>query len=559
MRLPQEQESSTSPGQNRGVPRLFSDRRTRADESPDSRRFESLIVVSNRQPYRHEYEKPDGDEVDAAVSDGGPAESSASVRPPSTNDVERTVTVDRPTGGLTAGLDPVLQRAGGTWIAWGDGDADREVADDRGCVAVPPEEPSYTLQRVWLDDAAVEAYYYGFSNRVLWPICHEFPHLVDDRPGDFEGYRDVNRQFADAVSEHVTGDAVVWLQDYHLGLAPSMIRERVPSSTTIGQFWHVPWPNPDVFRWCPHGWELLEGLLGNDLLGFHVDRYVAAFLECADRSLPSATVDRARGIVRHDGSVTRVVATPMGVDAAKHDRQCRELDGTRIDRLRERYDVPATAALGVGVDRLDYTKGIPERLAAIERFFERYPAWRGSFTIVQTTTPSRTEIPAYDELGTFVRREVERINDRFATERWRPIVYTEDYLPRSDLCALYRHADVMLVTPLIDGMNLVAQEYVAASVDGTGALLLSEHVGAHDTLGDAAYTVDPDRIDQVATTLETALASAPAERRRRLAELRRRVFEHDLEWWMDSQLAALAETASGRSRDRRGNSVSTGR
>ncbi|WP_290813488.1 trehalose-6-phosphate synthase [Halovivax sp.] len=510
--------------------------------------FDSIVLVSNRQPYRHEYaaddEDPDGpdpgtDGCGGVVSDGGTSELAGE---PAEAVDGRSVTVERPTGGLTAGLDPVLREVGGTWVAWGDGEADRAAADDRGRVQVPPEDPAYTLQRVWLDEPEVDAYYRGYSNRVLWPTCHGLPLLIEDRDGDFDGYRRVNRRFADAAIEHAGPDTLVWLQDYHLALAPESIANATPPTTTVGQFWHVPWPTPSILARCPHGRRILEGLLGNDLLGFHVDRYAQRFLGCVDRFLPDADVNYETGVVRRGERRTRVTATPLGVDAERHDRQSRSVDPGVFDSLEDALDLGGVGALALGVDRLDYSKGIPERIAAVERFLERWPSWRGEFTFVQTASPSRTEIPAYEALGDRVRRAVDRVNDRFATDDWRPIVYTEAHLSREELCALYRRADLMLVTPLCDGMNLVAQEYVAASADGAGALCLSRDAGAHDVFGEHAYSIDPRRPDDVAETIRSALTAPSSERRRRMTELRRDVFERDLNWWMGRQFDDLTLT-----------------
>ncbi len=447
----------------------------------------------------------------------------------------RSITVDEPTGGLTAGLDPVVQRTDGTWIAWGDGDADFTVTDERNCVAVPPDEEAYTLRRLELSDEAVDSYYYGFSNQVLWPLCHGFPDLIEDRSNDFEWYRTVNERFAEAVADHATDDSVIWIQDYHLALAPRMVQESVPAGATVAHFWHIPWPSPETFRHCPAGGRILEGLLGNDLLGFHVERYADQFLNCVDRFLPKATVDRARRTVRYDGRTTRVVATPMGVDAESYERDAQSSDPDQLSDLFEEYGIPQGTTIGLGLDRLDYTKGIPERLAALERFFERNPGWRGEFTFVQKATPSRTEIGTYEQYGELVRSEVQRINRRFETDDWRPIVYTEDMLSQTDICALYRRADVMVVSPLIDGMNLVAQEYVAASIDGDSALVLSDRTGAHERLGSHALTIDPTDTDGFTDQLEHALSMSPYERRRRMNTLRQRVFNNDLESWMDTQ------------------------
>ena len=531
-------------------------------------RFDSIVVISNRQPYRHEYDLETGGLTDTVGvstttgTDGGSgaacgsnaaigshSEGSEGTAPTGSASSQSTrpggLTIERPTGGLTAGLDPVLQRIGGTWVAWGDGDADHDVVDDRQCVSVPPDDPSYTLQRVWLDEEDLDGYYRGFSNRVLWPLCHGFPLLVEDRPGDFETYRRVNRRFAETALDHAGANSLLWLQDYHFALAPAQIADAASPSTTIGQFWHIPWPTSDVFVRCPHRRELLEGLLGNDLLGFHVDRFASRFLDCADRLLPTASVDRETGVVTHDGGQTRVTATPLGIDADRHARASQEATGA-FASVADQIDLPKTTTLGLGVDRLDYTKGIPERVAALERLFERWPKWRGEFTYVQTTSPSRTEIPAYQVLGTRVRRAIERVNDRFATEDWRPIVYTEDHLSRRQLSSLYRQSDLLVVSALCDGMNLVAKEYVAANVDGDGALCLSRRAGAHEQLGKHAFTLDPHRPDQMAETISAAMTASEVDRRRRMSELRRRVFQCDLDWWMSRQFDSLGSRgASG--------------
>lgn len=548
MRIPDERLSLTSPS-NRPV-RTDGDGRKTAESRADGPTCpNSLIVVSNRQPYRHEYDDETSADDDPSTAPSGietRADEAISESTEATHD--RAITVDEPTGGLTAGLDPVLQQSAGTWIAWGDGDADFDVADERDCVAVPPDDPSYTLQRIDLSDEAVDSYYYGFSNRVLWPLCHGFTDLVDHQSNDFEWYRTVNERFAEAVREHATADSVVWLQDYHFALASQMIRDDVPPSTTVAQFWHIPWPTSATFRHCPAGGHVLEGLLGNDMLGFHISRYAERFLDCVHRFLPAADVDWTRQTVSYDGNVTRVVATPMGVDAESYDRDARSISASQLSSLFDRYDIDRENVIGLGVDRLDYTKGIPERLAAIERFLERNPTWHGEFTFIQTATPSRTDIRAYERHGDLVRSEVKRINQRFGTRAWSPIVYTEDYLSGAELCALYRRADLMVVSPLTDGMNLVAQEYVAASVDGDGSLVLSRETGAHETLGSHALTIDPTDIDDFARQLERAVSIPPHERKRRMNTLRTRVFDGDLEWWMKTQFDWMRSVRTERRR-----------
>ncbi|ELY45317.1 alpha,alpha-trehalose-phosphate synthase (UDP-forming) [Natronorubrum bangense] len=546
MRVTDERLSLTAPS-NRQIRADGNGQRTDDSQSNGVTGLDSLIVVSNRQPYRHEYEAvPAAADGDRATP---PSDVSTRTDGAVTEPTNARITVDEPTGGLTAGLDPVLQQASGTWIAWGDGDADFDVADEHNCVAVPPDDPSYTLQRIDLSEEAVDSYYYGFSNCVLWPLCHGFVDLVNDRSNDFEWYRTINERFAEAVSEHATADSVVWLQDYHFALASRMIRDRVPRSTTVAQFWHVPWPTLATFQHCPVGDQILEGLLGNDLLGFHVDRYAERFLECVQRSLPAAAVDWERRTVKYDGESTRVVATPMGVDAESYDQDARSVSSSQLSSLFDRYDVSRENLIGLGVDRLDYTKGIPERLAAIERFLEWNPSWHDEFTFIQTATPSRTDIQTYEQHGALVRSEVERINQRFGTQAWDPIVYTEDYISAADLCALYRRAELMIVSPLADGMNLVAQEYVAASVDSDGTLVLSQDAGAHETLGSHALTVDPTDVSGFAHQIERAVSLSPSERHRRMHTLRNRVFDRDLEWWMETQFDWIRYLRHRTSRD----------
>ncbi len=466
---------------------------------------DELVVVSNRQPYRHEY---------AESGDG--------------------VTVDQPTGGLTAGLDAAMRRLDGTWIAWGDGEADGDVTDHDGCVLVPPEEPGpYTLKRIWLSDDQVDRYYYGFSNRVLWPLCHGALTRMCCRPGAWETYRQVNEEFAGAAAERTDGDAVVWLQDYHLALAPTRIRSAADGHPFLMHFWHIPWPSVDVFRACPHGRQILEGLLGNDLLGFHLGRYQTNFLRTVEATLPDAQVDWGAGRVYHGGNVTTVRAFPMGVPVERIQREATEAQtrGT-VDRLLDRWNVDDGTRIAIGVDRLDYSKGIPERLAALEYLFEIRPGLRGSFTFVQIASESRSRIPDYREVQETVADRVDRLNERFGTESWQPVVYTTEHLSDRELNGLYRRADAAVVSPIRDGLNLVAQEYVAAQVDEDGVLVLSDQAGIHDLIGEPAVSVTPTDVEGFAAGIERALTMAPAERRRRMRAMRQDVLGNDLDDWM---------------------------
>ncbi|QCJ46747.1 MULTISPECIES: alpha,alpha-trehalose-phosphate synthase (UDP-forming) [Haloprofundus] len=470
----------------------------------------SLVLVSNRQPYSHRHE--DGE-----------------------------IVVDRPVGGLTAGLDPVMQQIDGTWIAWGDGDADAEVTDENDCVRVPPDDPSYTLRRVWLSDDAVDEYYYGYSNQVLWPLCHDLVGKTNFEDRFWSRYQEVNEQFAEAVVEQADEESVVWFQDYHLALAPSHARKALPE-TTLFQFWHIPWPTWDTFRVCPNRRELLDGLLANDLIGFHTERYVENFLACVDACFDDARVDTDSGEVEYDGETTLVRAFPLGVDAERIGRLAGERDESFWSEFKTEYGIPDDSRVAVGVDRLDYTKGIPERLDALYHLFETRPEWRERLTYVQKATESRSDIPEYQRLQSEVDERIDRLNERFATDSWRPVVRIDEHLTNPELYGLYAHSDLALVTPVRDGMNLVAKEYVAAQADGDtddGVLVLSRMTGAHGELGDTAVTIEPYDEAMLADRIEEALTMPDHERERRMDALRESVFENDLDTWLASLLGTV--------------------
>jgi trehalose 6-phosphate synthase len=464
--------------------------------------LDELVLVSNREPYRHRYD-----------GDGG------------------TVTVDTPAGGLAMGLDPVMQRLAGTWIAWGDGDADFETADTDGQVDVPPSDPAYTLQRIRLSEEQVRAYYDGYSNQALWPLCHSMPSRAVFEAEHFRRYREVNERFATAALEHLPRGGTVWLQDYHLALAPRFVARRRPDAFVM-HFVHVPWPAPDVFRVCPRAESLLEGLLGNDLLGFHLPRYCDQFLRCADRLLDDATVERTAGRVSYEGHTTRVEAFPLSVDADDIRETAASSDGSFPRRFRREHGIGAGTTVGLGVERLDYTKGIPERLDALERFFETRPERRGEFTYVQKGSTTREDVPAYRRLREEIEDRVRVLEERFGTDEWSPVVYTTEMFDRADLLSLYRHADLALVGALRDGMNLVAKEYVASQTENDGVLLLSPMAGADAQL-DAAVEFDPYDSASAAGAIERAIEMDPAERRSRMRALRRAVHEADLSSWLD--------------------------
>jgi len=478
-----------------------------------------LIVASNRQPYSHETDGTD------------------------------RITVDCPAGGLTAGLDPVMQRTGGTWVAWGDGDRDFDVVDGDDCVSVPPDDPGYQLKRLRLSEEEIRHYYYGYSNQVLWPLCHSALTQIRCNPGFWRHYRNVNERFAGAVADRAEGRPLVWFQDYHLALAPKLVRSYLPAAAVIMHFWHIPWPSWDAFRACPHRRELLEGLLNNDLIGFHTPRYRTNFLHCVDAAMDGAIVDWQAGSVSYQGRTVSVEAIPMGVPFE-------EIRGSVTAPTAEAFwpsfarehDIPAEARIAVGVDRLDYTKGIVKRLRALERLWEVNPGWRGELTYVQNGSESRSRIPAYQEVQEDVADAVDRINDRFGTDDWQPIVYVTDCLEYEELYGLYRHADLALVTPIRDGMNLVAQEYVAAQVDDDGMLVLSDQAGIHDNVAEYAVTVSPHDTEGSADAIAGALIMPPGERRYRMNRLRRWVADHDLDAWLDANLRTAMDVAPSNDR-----------
>lgn len=486
----------------------------------DSRQLfgnQQLVVVSNREPYQHEKQ---------------PAENELSI--------------SRPVGGLTASLDPMMQQTGGTWIAWGDSDGDALVVDESDCVEVPPEDPQYTLRRVWLSDNQVQGYYYGFSNQVLWPLCHSSLSTVHSEEPYWERYYQTNEQFADAIVAEADEESVIWLHDYHLALAPWFVRRQLGGSPTIMQFWHIPWPSCDVFRACPHAGELLRGLLGNDVLGFHVERYAKNFLECVDIALDDATIDWHSREVFYRGSTTRVEAIQMGVPFDEIREKAASHSRTDFRMLCEASGIDPDTKIAVGVDRLDYTKGIPERLRALEYLWEQYPEWRDSLTYIQKGSGSRGKIQAYQQIQTEIDQEIERINDRFGTDGWQPVRRISEHLTKEELYGLCRHSDVGIVSPIRDGFNLVAEEYAAAQIDEDGVLVLSTQAGAHDMLGESVVSVSPFDVEEFGERLNDALTMSAEERQSRMQRIRETVAANDLQTWLRKN--AIAAEMVGRTR-----------
>ncbi len=471
-----------------------------------------MVVVSNREPYEHRRSR-------------------------------RGIMVHRPVGGLAAALDPVLQAVGGTWVAWGSGDADFDVTDAEGRVRVPPQAPAYTLRRVRLTDDEVEGFYYGYANQALWPLCHLAMQHARFRQQHWEAYQTANRRFAEAALSGLRADAIVWVHDYHLALCPRYLRQRRPDGFVM-TFWHIPWPAWDVFRICPQRAELLDGLLGNDLVGLQHPRHVGHFLEAAEREL-GARVDRDESTVEYDGRLTRVQAFPISVDAGALDQLARSESCQQwMSRLQRRFGL-AGRLVALGLDRLDYTKGIPERFRALEALFQRTPSYRERLVFIQKSAPSRTQIKSYRDLQRRVEDEIERLNAAYGTEQWRPIIYLPEPLPQEGLAALYRMADACVVSSLADGMNLVAKEFVACQVDLRGVLVLSELAGARDELP-WAVPINPYDAEGFAESLQRALEMDPEERQVRMQHLRTYVAEHDIYRWMAQHLQHVGHLLAAR-------------
>jgi alpha,alpha-trehalose-phosphate synthase [UDP-forming] len=470
-----------------------------------------LFVVSNREPLMH---------------------------------VQRGTSIEAvsPASGLVTAMEPVLRACAGTWIAHGAGNADRQTVDAHDRLGVPPDAPEYTLRRVWLTAQQEERYYYGFANEGVWPLCHIAHTRPVFRAEDWEAYRDVNIKFAEAVLEEMADVAhpTVLVQDYHFALLPRLIKQKRPDAR-VTIFWHIPWPNPEAFGICPWRRELLEGLLGADLIGFHVQAHCNNFLETIDRTLESR-IEWERFAVMKGGHVTSVRPFPISVDfketPASDSRGYLSVRAERVG-IATGLDYQPDY-LGIGVDRLDYTKGIPERFRGIERFLEKHPSYEGRFTHVQIGAPSRTHIHRYQDLIADVEAEAERINQRFQTRQWKPIVFLKGHHNHEQIEPYYRMADVCLVTSLHDGMNLVAKEFVASRSDEEGVLILSLFAGASLELEDALI-VNPYDTDQVADAIHYALEMDRQEKRERMRRMRRVVKHYNIYRWAANLIGAASE------------------
>jgi len=470
-----------------------------------------LFVISNREPYMHMRR---GRKTECIV----------------------------PAGGLVSALDPVLRASGGTWIAHGAGDADWETVDDQNRVRVPPEDPVYTLRRVALTKEEENGYYYGFANEGLWPLCHIAHTRPVFRPDDWAQYQAANQKFADAALAEIADieNPCVLIQDYHFALLPRLIKEKRPDAR-VGVFWHIPWPNAEAFGICPWQKQLLNGILGADLVGFQTQFHCNNFLETVDRALESR-IDWERFSVRKEGHTTLVKPFPISVAFPEPAGEFIPPDRAALMKelgVKAKY-------LGVGVERMDYTKGVLERFWAIERFLEKNPSYVGKFVFVQIGAPSRTHIKRYHDFLAEVEAEAERINWKFKGKDYRPIVFLKKHHSHAEIRPYYQAADICLVTSLHDGMNLVAKEFVAAREDDGGALILSRFTGAARDLRDA-LVVNPYDVDRMADAIRYALEMDEAEKKNRMARLRETVRERNIYRWAGDLIEDLTriQTSAG--------------
>jgi trehalose-6-phosphate synthase len=466
---------------------------------------DQVIVVSNREPYIHE-----------RGADG--------------------IVVKRPASGLVTAVEPVMRACSGTWVAHGSGSADREVVDGGDRVLVPPGQKDYWLRRVWLTPEEEQGYYYGFANEGMWPLCHVAHVRPVFRESDWEAYRAVNQRFADAVIAEARGeDPVVLVQDYHFALLPAMIREKLPQATIL-TFWHIPWPNPESFGICPWRREILQGMLGSTILGFHTRFHCKNFIETVDRYL-EARIEHEHSTIAFREKETLVESYPISIEwPGEAEVAAWPPVATCRQRVIERLGLPPDACIAVGVDRFDYTKGILERLNAVERLLEKWPSWVGRFNFVQVAAPTRSALDEYRSFQERIQRVAERINLRFGRPGYQPVHLLAQHHEHDAVTELFRAADICVVTSLHDGMNLVCKEFVAARDDLRGVLILSRFAGAARELAEALI-VNPYHVEETADALNRAATMPAAEQRERMASLRSTVREFNVFRWAGRMLA----------------------
>ena len=469
---------------------------------------ERIVILANREPYIHRH-----------AAGGG-------------------IEVQHPASGLVTALEPIMRACSGVWVAHGSGNADRETVDRNDHVRVPPGEESSHIRRVWLSEEEQQGYYFGFSNEGLWPLCHMAHARPIFRAEDWRQYSIVNQKFADAVCQEVDSkDPIILVQDYHFALAPAMIRKRLPAATVI-MFWHIPWPNAEQMGICPWRNEILQGLLGSSILGFHTQLHCNNFLDSVDRYLETRRDQEQNAVVRQ-GHRTLVRPYPISLEWPVHwVETANSVEDCRAQVWRD-FGLKPDALLGIGVDRLDYTKGVEERLLSVELLLERHPEFRGRFSFAQLAAPSRTKIERYRLLNETIEQLAERINQRFGKKDYKPIIMLRSHHEPPEVFRFYRAADLCFVSSLHDGMNLVAKEFVAARTDLKGVLVLSEFTGAARELTEALI-VNPYDLEKCSEALATALTMPEDEQRDRMRSMRSILVQFNVYRWAGKMLVDAA-------------------
>ncbi|MFA5093121.1 MAG: trehalose-6-phosphate synthase [Candidatus Omnitrophota bacterium] len=459
----------------------------------------ALFVVSNREPYMHIFEESSG----------------------------KTSCI-RPASGVVTAIHPILSACGGTWVAHGSGNFDKKFVNSKDKLGVPPEDNRYILKRVWLNKAEEQGYYYGFSNEGLWPLCHNTHTRPIFKESDWLMYKEVNQKFADSVLEELpVKSPFIFVQDYHFTLLPKMIKDKRPDAM-IALFWHIPWPTPEAFMICPYQNEILEGILGSDLIGFHVQNHCNNFLDTANRLLESR-VDTEKFSVVRSGKETFVRAFPISINSRIGDGSFKIDPIREVEKLKKEFGLK-DQIVAVGVDRIDYTKGIVERILAVDRFLDKYPEYKKKFVFIQLAAPSRTHIKRYHDLIGEIDELVEKINWKHVDGNWKPIIYLKKHFSQDDIQPYYKLGDICIVSSLHDGMNLVAKEYVAEKDDLSGALILSQFTGAARELTDAIL-VNPYSTEEFADRIKLAIEMPKEEKERRMENMRKIITENNIFRW----------------------------
>ncbi len=469
---------------------------------------QTIVSVSNREPYIHEKK---GDQISYYF----------------------------PASGMATAIESIMQACGGLWVAHGSGSGDREVVDKDDRVAVPPDDPKYTLKRIWLTQKEEKGYYYGFSNEGLWPLCHNVHNRPIFRKEDWIEYENVNNKFAEAILEEIKDlkSPIIFIQDFHFAILPKIIKDKRPDAQIV-LFWHIPWPNAESFGICPFRKELLEGMLGADIIGFHTQLHCNNFIDTVRREL-EARINSEKFVVTRNNHDSLIKPFPISI-AFYNDKEKKYKFEFAKQKEIILKDLNINAEyIGLGVDRLDYTKGIVERLQAVESFLIKYPEYVGKFVFIQISAPSRSGVKRYDEFGKEVIAEVDRINDSLKTKNWKPIVYLKRHHSQAELDIFYRMANVFLVTSLHDGMNLIAKEFVASRSDERGVLILSKFAGAAAELSQA-FIVNPYNIEGVADSIKSGLEMTQVEQEKRMKKMRKVIKDNNVYRWSAEILKTVA-------------------